>query len=63
MRTSIILSVIIFLTAIVITDFADNQMIRIPDGVLVAATALILSVLNYYVWRNSLKNFKKLAII
>lgn len=59
----IILSVIIFLTAIVITDFAENQMIRIPDGVLVAATALILSVLNYYVWRNSLKNFKKLAII
>lgn len=59
----IIFSVIIFMAAILITNLIDNSIIRIPDGVLVAATALILSVLNYYVWRNSLKNFKKLAII
>ncbi len=59
----IILVAIIIALAIVISSNTDYLSIIISDSVFMAVTSVILSVLNYYVWRNSLKNFKKLAII
>lgn len=56
----IILVVIILLLTMIITK---NLCKIIPSSLLIAAMTPILAVLNYYVWRNSLKNFKKLAVI
>ncbi len=56
----LVISVMIFLLAKVIIDYCEEI---IPDSLLITVAVVTLSVLNYFVWRNSLKNFGKLAII
>lgn len=56
----LVVVVVSFLLAKVIIDYWP---INIPNILLMSVTTVALSVLNYFVWHNSLKNFGKLAII
>lgn len=56
----LVIIVVMFLLAMVIIDYCG---INIADSLLISITTVALSVFNYFVWRNSLKNFGKLAII
>ena len=60
---SLLMLVIVVALMLIAGGIIKYCTITIPDYLLMSVTIITLSILNYFVWRNSLKNFGKLAII